>query len=243
MLPRKKSYAIILSLIGLLWGCGDKSDPGAAKDKLVKVPVAVATITQQPFLYEAVGSVQAQTTSILSSKLMGTVNAVYVHEGNMVKKGDLLVSLDAREVAAQFRKAKAALAEAKKAEASAKSAKEAAKAGAELAGSTYNRYLKLMEEDSASKQEFEEVKARHRQAEASFSQAEAMVQAARYRVQQGEAVVASARVSEKDASVLAPYDGKISAKMIDEGDLAAPGTPLLILERRRPLLCGQPSFF
>ena len=234
MLPRKILYIIILSFIILLSGCGDKIEPGTTKKvekKAIKTTVAAATVIQQPFIYEAVGTVQARTSSTLSSKLMGAVKAINVREGDMVKKGDLLVVIDERQVTAQLRKAEAALAEAKRAKASAKSARDAAKAGTELARATYKRYLKLIEEESASKQEFDEVEARHRQAEASLAQTEAMVEAASHRVQQAEAAVAAARVGKKDASVRAPYDGKVTAKMVDEGDLAAPGTPFLTLEK------------
>jgi RND family efflux transporter MFP subunit len=57
-----------------------------------------------------------------------------------------------------------------------------------------------------------------------------MVEAARFRIQQAEAAVAGADVSEKDARLLAPFDGAISAKLADPGSLASPGTPLLKIE-------------
>ena len=41
----------------------------------------------------------------------------------------------------------------------------------------------------------------------------------------------AAQVARKDADVLAPFDGEVTAKMADAGALAAPGTPLLTLER------------
>ena len=57
-----------------------------------------------------------------------------------------------------------------------------------------------------------------------------MLAAARYRVQQTEAAVSAAGVSSDDAAILAPYDGVVTAKMSDVGDLATPGTPFLTLE-------------
>ena len=234
MLLKKYLYVTMLSFMVLLLGCGDKIEPGTTREvekKVIKTAVITAAVIQQPFIYEAVGTVQARTSSTLSSKLMGEVKVINVREGDLVKKGDLLVMIDDRQVSAQLRKAEAALAEAKIAEISAKSARYAAKAGAELASATYKRYLQLMEEESASKQEFDEVQARFRQTEASLAQTAAMVEAANHRVQQAEAVVADARVSKKDASVRAPYDGKVTAKMVDEGDLAAPGTPFLALDK------------
>ena len=235
MLQKDRLTVWLFSILILFAGCGDKIGPGTTEEtekKGVKAAVGVARVIQQPFIYEAVGSVQAGTASTLSSKLMGTVKAVHVREGDGVKKGDLLVVLDERQVTAGLRKAEAGLAEAKRAEASAESAQAAAKAGYELALATYHRYLKLMEEESASKQEFDEVEARYRQAKASLSQTAAMVEAARHRVEQAAASVAAAMVEKKDALIRAPYDGKITAKMIDEGDLAAPGTPFLTLEKQ-----------
>jgi multidrug efflux pump subunit AcrA (membrane-fusion protein) len=154
-----------------------------------------------------------------------------VNEGDQVKEGDLLVVLDQRQVSAGLERAQAGLNEALKAEASAESARRAAKAAAELARSTYVRYQKLIKENSASQQEFEEVESRHRQAQASLAQTESMLAAASSRVEQARAAVESASVSKKDAKIYSPYDGTITAKMVDIGDLASPGTPFLTIEK------------
>ena len=161
---------------------------------------------------------------------MGTIKEIRVQEGDRVKQGDTLVVIDKRNVTAQLRQAQAALDEARRAEAAAVSARDAAVAGAQLARATYERYLNLIKEDSASRQEFDEVKARHRQAQASLKQAGQMLAAARSRVQQFEAAVSAADVASDDAVILAPYDGIVTAKMSDVGDLATPGTPFLTLE-------------
>jgi RND family efflux transporter MFP subunit len=235
MLQKHCLSITLFSILIFLAGCGDKIEPGTTKranKKVVKVSVAVVREVKQPFIYEAVGTVEARTSSTLSSKLMGTVTSVHVREGDVVKSGDLLVVIDKRQVTAELRKAEATFAEAKRAEASARSAQASAKAGFEFAKATYNRYLKLREEESTSRQEFDKNEARYRQAEASFSQAVAMVDAARHRVQQAQAAVAVATVEKKDAWVRAPYDGKVTAKMIDVGDLASPGTPLINLEKQ-----------
>jgi len=228
-------YGIIaLSFLILFpFGCGDKIEPGNEKRSevpTVKVQVAIARITTQPLSYEAVGTVQPVTTSTLSSKLMGTVKEIRVQEGDRVKQGQTLVVIDKRNVTAQLRQAQAALDEARRAEAGAVSARDAAVAGAQLARATYDRYLKLIEEDSASRQEFDEVEARHRQAQASLKQVEQMLAAARYRVQQAAAAVSAAGVASDDAAILAPYDGIVTAKMSEVGDLATAGTPFLTLE-------------
>lgn len=220
-------------LILFPFGCGDKIEPGNEKRSevpIVKVPVAIARLTSQPLSYEAVGTVRPVTTSTLSSKLMGTVKEIRVREGDRVKKGQTLVVIDKRNVTAQLRQAQAALDEARRAQAAAASIRDATVAGAQLARATYKRYLSLIQEDSASRQEFDEVEARHRQAQAALKQAEQMQAAARYRVQQAAAAVSAAGVASDDAAILAPYDGIVTAKMSEVGDLATAGTPFFTLE-------------
>jgi multidrug efflux pump subunit AcrA (membrane-fusion protein) len=226
----------LISLVFLIlfpFGCGDKIEPGNEKrpeGPVVKVPLSVGRTTIRPLFYEAVGTVQPITTSTLSAKLMGTVKEIRVQEGDRVKQGDTLVVIDKRYVTAQLRQAQAALDEARRAEAAAVSARDASFAGAQLARATYERYLTLIKEDSASRQEFEEVEARHRQSQASLKQAEQMLAAARSRARQAEAAVSEASAASDDAAILAPYDGIVTGKMSEVGDLATPGTPFLTLE-------------
>jgi RND family efflux transporter MFP subunit len=219
MLLNKRVYYIIFISVFLLTGCGDKIEPGnveLSKKGHVKAPVVSAKIIKQPFFYESVGTVSANIVSTISSKLMGTVREVFVREGDRVNKGDRLAKIDNRQTTAMLRQAKAALAEARRGEA-------AARAGAELARTTYARYQNLIRDESASLQEFDEIKSKYEQAQAGLS-------AAKQRVKQAEASLSSVLVSVKDAIILAPYNGTIRAKMIDLGDLAAPGKPLFTLE-------------
>jgi len=224
---------ILLGIFTFLTGCEDKIEPGTTlpgPSSSIKADVAVAVVSNQPFVYEALGTIAAQTASTLSGKIMGTVKAVNVREGDSVRQGDVLVVLDKRQVDAGLRQSQATLSETRKAASAAIASKNAAQAGADLAEATYKRYQKLYQEESATRQEFEEVEARYRQSQASLSQADAMVAAAQSRIAQARAAVFGAGISQKDATILAPYDGIVTAKMITVGDLASPGTPLLTLE-------------
>jgi RND family efflux transporter MFP subunit len=229
---------IFWCLLGMLtacaWGCSEKIEPGhssASAGAPVKMKVAEARAGTWPLIFEAVGTVQAETASTIGAKLLGTVTAVRVQEGDRVRMGDVLVTIDERQVGAQRQQAEAALAEARQMEQAAGAARDAAAAGADLATATYNRYQTLLAQESVSRQEFDDVTARFRQTQASFGQSEDMLKAAVQRVRQAEAALTSARVSVADAAVKAPFDGIVTAKMVDAGDLAAPGRPLLSLEK------------
>lgn len=233
MLQRTTSPLIIALLIAVFSSCGGKIEPGNSKEGssgIIKTQISEARIEKQLLFYEAMGTVHAVKTSTLSSKLMAAVKTIKVREGDYVKKGDVLIFLDDSQVGAQLRQAEEAAAEAVKAHMAALAGAESAGAAAKLAGATYRRYLRLLKEDSASRQEFEEAEARKSQAEAAFSQADAMVQAASHRVKQAEAALSYAKSLNKDSSIYAPYDGFITAKMIEPGDLASPGTPLIGIE-------------
>ena len=210
---------IVFATLFFLLGCGEKIEPGNVEPSnkgSVKAPVVSAKIISQPLFYESVGTVNAKVVSTISSKLMGSVRKIFVREGDHVNKWDQLAVIDDRQVLAMLHEAKAALAQARRAEA-------AASASAELASVTYARYQNLMKDESASPQEFDEVKSRYQQAQAELA-------VAKQRVKQAEASLSSAVVSAKDAFILAPYNGSIREKMIDVGDLASPGKPLFTLQ-------------
>lgn len=225
---------LVLVVAAMAAGCSDKIEPGTtppARGPAVTAPVTVATETPQSLIYEAVGTVRARVAATVSSKLMGTVLAFEVREGDRVQKGDLLVVLDDRQVAAQLSQAQAAYEEARKAEAGAVSARQAAEAGAEQALLAYRRSQALLEGEAMTREAFEAAEARHRQAQAALAQAEAMVAAAFSRVLQAQAAVEAARVVRLDARITAPFDGQVTAKLANAGDLAVPGSPLLALEQ------------
>jgi multidrug efflux pump subunit AcrA (membrane-fusion protein) len=229
----KNRLVWLLPLLFFQAGCGEKIEPGTTSQTppvVQNVVVETAAIKEYPVLYDAVGTVQAGATVNLASKLMGTIEKVKVREGDQVKTGDVLVVIDQRQVDAGYRQAEANLMEAKKALDAAMSSRDASLASKRLARATYDRYLNLRKEDSVSAQEFDEVEARYQEAEAAVRRAEAMVETATARIHQAQAGLASASVTRTDAVITAPNDGVITSKLVDEGDLASPGMPLLSMD-------------
>ena len=60
-------------------------------------------------VYHATGTVRAKNTTVLSSRIMGTVISLRVREGDRVNAGQVLIEIDNREAAAQLPKAQAGL--------------------------------------------------------------------------------------------------------------------------------------
>ena len=112
-------YASLLILTFLvLAACGRESaHPAKSPETPVirDVVIGVVTSTEMDETAEVMGTVKSRTTTTLSSKLVGRILALHVHEGSEVQAGQLLVELDDRDIAAQVRRAEAGLTEAESA--------------------------------------------------------------------------------------------------------------------------------
>lgn len=215
-------------------GCGGRIEPGetpAPSGPPVKAAVAAARPEPYPLTFDAVGTVRAETASTVAAQVMGTITAVRVKEGDRVRRGELLATIDGRRLTAGREQAEAALAEALRAAEAAAAGRQAAAAGAALAEATHGRFAAMLAREAVSRQEFDEVASRRSQAQAALAQAEEIQKAAAERVRQAQAALAAARVAAGDAEVTAAFDGVVAARLADPGDLAAPGTPLFRLEK------------
>ena len=222
-------------LLATFWfaGCGEDIQPGNTPGKApitIKTVVDVVKASSHPTPYEVMGTVQPKTAATISAKVIGEIKKITVNEGDHVQKGQLLVSIEDRQIAAGLRQAEAGLREAKQGEQAAQSALKAAKASATLADATYKRYKALLDSESISRQEFDEVEAKYQQAMSGLSQAKFMANAARERVNQAKEGVSAAKAIFSDTTLISPYDGVITARLVDPGDMAAPGAPLLKIE-------------
>lgn len=187
--------------------------------EVVDAPVTVVQSTSMPSFHSVAGSARAETTSTLSANVVGTVVRMRVAEGDRVRKGDVLVEIDAREHRANADRARAGREEVER-------AIESAAANARLAEATFARYDALRQRGSASRQEYDEAKSRHDAARAELARAVA---------RRGEARAASAQadVVLGYSSIRAPIDGVVTARFVDAGAQASPGVPLLSIANER----------
>ena len=220
--------------LALMAGCGGSREKHAHADAQA-APVAVrvyqVNATEWPGTFEVTGTVRARTTAVISAKVMGYVREVMVRPGDRVRQGQLLAELDARDLEANWRQAQAALEEARSAVPEADNAVAAAQAGRELAQVTFRRMQDLFQKRSISNQEYDEAVAKLRMAEAQHEMAQARRRQLSARIQQAEQAVQAAAVLRSHARITAPFDGLVTEKKVEPGNLAAPGTPLFVLEQ------------
>jgi multidrug efflux pump subunit AcrA (membrane-fusion protein) len=241
----KAALILVVALVALTSACARKQE--ASTEKIA--PVATVQIekifaSELDSYYEATGTIRSATVSVLSSRVTGSVIALNAREGDRVRRGQTLIEIDGRDLAAQVQKAQAGLNEAEQALdetersiSGARSAKAAAEANRELAAATFNRYRMLLERRSVSQQEFDEVRAKRRVAEAEADRAEKMLQTmeakkrqALARIDQAKADISSARIYAGYTKITSPIDGIVTSRQTDIGQMAAPGAPLLTVE-------------
>jgi multidrug efflux pump subunit AcrA (membrane-fusion protein) len=242
---RKEWIIAMVLLVFFVTGCG-RSEEGTAEKPTTIQGAKIETIKLSPVEedYEAVGTVRSKTTSTLSSKTVGNIRAVHVREGDRVQTGQLLVEIDDRDSRSQLQKAEAGLREVQGGLEeieqnihAAEAARGAAEAGRSLALTTFNRYKALLEQKSASQQEFDEVQAKMKIAEAEMDRAGRVLQAliakrsqVLAKVEQAKADITSAQIYVGYGGITSPMKGVVVSKQAEVGLLAAPGVPLLTLE-------------
>ncbi|HVL69817.1 MAG TPA: efflux RND transporter periplasmic adaptor subunit [Vicinamibacterales bacterium] len=221
--------AILLSAVLGLAACA-RTDPPA--DTPPPLPVSVATVQAIDVAerLEAGGVVGARESATLSSRLMAPVREVRVRAGDRVRAGQVLVVLDGRDLAAQAAQAVSSSDAAGQGLAAAKTELAAAASEHTLATSWHGRIAALHAKHSATAHELEE-------AEARLAAATARLEGARARVGQAESSTAASRAAVDAATtvrgfatIVAPFDGLVTERFTDPGNLAAPGVPLLRVE-------------
>ena len=194
----------------------------------------------------------------VAAQVSGRVESIPVREGDKVRKGQLLAQLDAREREAQVAEARANLEQArealKEAEANLRAALPAVSgAGADIARaqatldeaeSNFRRTEELVRGNAAPPQQLDSARARLLEARAalqSLTASKATVRGkvgafaaaashARATVDVSEAALQLANVQLEQAQLLCPFDGLVVDRNVEEGEWAAPGTPIVTVE-------------
>ena len=161
------------------------------------------------------GSVISDNQKMITSRFMGFVTEVKVSEGEYVQKGDLLYSIDSKEIDAALSQVELAISQ------------------AELSLGMYqnqytnvrlnlDRHRRLLEKDMVSQYEVENLEL----AEKNLSD---MILIAKKQVAQAQARLKEVKNQYRYLNIKAPNDGVVIAKNIKVGEMAMPGMPAIIL--------------
>jgi RND family efflux transporter MFP subunit len=208
---------LLLLALATLAGCSsERKTASAATETVSNVSVLSVQPANVPDLVEAVGTLRAAQTSQLAGQMMANIVEIRVHEGDLIRRGQVLAVLDEAQPRAALDRATAA-------DLASQQGITAADSDLALAEATFKRYQTLYEKKSVSPQEFDEVKARYQAAEARRDMARAGQAQAKAGVQQAHTALGYTRI-------LAPFDGLVTEKKADVGALVSPGMPIFTVE-------------
>lgn len=201
--------------------------PRAAPEPLAEGRAVLAVI---PEIVEAVGTVRPRTEIQVEAQVAGKVLKVNVRAGDKVSRGDVLLVLEDREYRTRLERAASGRESAAAQREQARQAVAAARAGLDEAEAQYRRVQSLFAEKAMTSRELEQAEARYLQARAALAQARDGLAAAEAGVGQAGKAVEEAQIGLDYATVRAPEDGEVARRMVEPGDVAAPGKPLLVLQ-------------
>jgi membrane fusion protein, multidrug efflux system len=196
---------VILALVMAagLAGCNGKNEVQAAKPPAPGAPVTVATVASRtmPVELQEIGNVEAISTVSIKAQISGQLVGVHFKEGDFVKKGQLLFSIEKPPFEAALRQAEGTLA---------KDEAQALNAGLDA-----ERYQGLGREGVVSRQ----------QVDAALAASTAM----RATVAADRAAVETAKINLQYTSIYSPINGRTGNVGVKEGNLVkANDVPILV---------------
>lgn len=193
MLIQRKTTVIVLAVVALAVVAWVATRP--AKTKLSAssaIPVRVVSVAQQdiPRFVSDIGSVLSLHSVVIRPQVDGILTQLMVKEGQRVKAGDLLASIDDRAIRASLDQAKAQLGE--------------SQAQLQVAQVNLKRYKELSIDDGVSKQ--------------TYDQQQALVNQLKATALGNQAAIDAAQVQLSYTQIRSPVSGRVGIRNVDEGN-------------------------
>lgn len=197
--------------LAFLSGCSDGGNTPPADQAPPPMTVEPIVVTPRPEVLTATlpGRIVPARVAEVRARVAGIVQKRHFTEGAIVKKGDLLFSIDPAPLEASLARAQAA--------------DTRAQAAVKHAESLVRRYEPLVKADAVSPQDYDDAVAALQTAQANRASAQADVR--------------TARLDLSYATVRAPINGRIGKSLVSEGSLVGQGeaTPLALIQQMDPI--------
>lgn len=203
----KRNILMMAGLIVLFVACSAEQQHQKTEVDTVKVMVVEAVPGYQTVNREYSGTITAETTSRIGTKIMGRIEALPWQEGDYIEKGEVLFRVENGELKARKAGTKSKLSEA-----------SAHKNNTRI---NYERISNLHKKGSATQKEMDDMVTAYK---ASQAQVEALE----------SAVIEIDRLLAQSI-IRAPYSGYLTRKFMQRGDMISPGQPVVALESFKQL--------
>jgi multidrug efflux system membrane fusion protein len=201
-------------------------------------PVTVAKVEIQTVPVEviAIGAVEAYSTVDIKTMVSGELKKVHFTEGQDVKAGDLLFTVDPRPFQTALEQAEANLARDQAALRQAQANLERDKAQAEFGRAQAKRYATMVDEGVISPEQADQILANSKALDEAVKADEAAIGTALASIRSDEASIRSAKVQLSFCYINSPIDGRTGSLQIHEGAIVkANDTSLLNINQLNPI--------
>jgi multidrug efflux system membrane fusion protein len=234
--------ALLISQLLLSACSGTRASGGANRAAATPaVPVTAANVIQKtvPIQVRAIGNVEAYNTIQVKAQVGGELIKVHFTEGQFVKKGDMLFTIDPRPYEATVSQIEANIqkdtAQAKQAQATlAKDAAQARNAEAEE-----RRYSELVEKGVVSKEQYDQFRTNFEALQATLNADKAAINSAEQATKADEANLGNAKLQLAYCYIHSPIDGRTGSLLVHQGNLIkANDVPVVVVDQIDPIRAG-----
>ncbi len=211
---------------------GSASEPSGS-NSAPRIPVVVTAAKEMTFESRVVvsGNVEAKRFALVSARIPGSLDAVFVDEGDVVEAGKTqLFQTDSVKLSKAVDLARQQLTVAECSVREKQANLEQSIAQNDQAAKDLERYRELARQNAVSAQMFEQQSTQARQAEAMVKHKRALISLAEAELEQARLSLKIAEKDMADSLVVAPINGRVSERMKEPGEMAAPGTPVVKIE-------------
>lgn len=207
-LPARSPSALLLSALTVLAAaCGGGESAEAPEQPPTGVDAVVAREDTIRVRIRSVGSLEADQRVEMSAEASGRVSEIPFTEGQRVRRGEVLLLLDRQKLRAERGAARAAVNRAER---------EAGNLETQV-----ERNRGLLEAGAISRQAFDDLRTQYESAQSRLEEARAQLSLAETRL--------------ADATIRAPFAGRVGARGVDVGTYVAAGDELFVVVDNDPL--------
>lgn len=230
------AFAILLLGLQACASKGSTTPPQRRGEGAVPVVVTKATEKDVPIEIQVIGNVEAYSTISVKAQVGGELQNVYFHEGDYVKKGDRLFTIDPRPFQAQLSQAEANLARDNAAltQAQANLARDIAQE--KFAQSQAGRYDQLFKEGVMSRDQTDQIRSSADALSQAVNADKAAIESAQAQIVAAKAAIDTAKVQMGYTTLLSPIDGRTGNLTVKQGNVVAMNTmDLMTINEVQPI--------
>lgn len=225
--------AVIFLGTRLMGAASQKDGREVTSESIQGVPVVLSDVRSMVFREQAriSGNVSAVRTALVSARIPGIIDDIYVDEGDFVTAGvtrlfqtDYVKLERAVEIAEHQVDVAVAAVDARRATLA------RMEANIEKTGLDLERYQRLHEQGAATQNMLEIQETQMKTATAELAEVRAGLKLALTQEKQARSNLAISRKDLSDALVIAPISGTVCRRMHEPGEIAVPGTPVIQID-------------